>query len=315
MGRTTAETIKQITRNHLTEGNGLLLGQCVTAVGWIGGTVPDCEGIVEIPMTDVAGPGFAVGCALMGRRPIFVVRYQGFMWYNSSSIVNYAAKSKQVWGRPVPIFIRSIGMEGNGIGHTASSCLHSIFMHSPGLPVAAPMTPMEYESVWTHFMSHDDPIYVSEHRRSFTLTDELPDQITDRADITVIAISAGRLNMLEAEKILINIGIKCNIFHLLWLKPFVAAQQLLDDLRRTKLGLVIDADFEIAGASRSIAYELMHAANVPVHALGLDDRVCGVAPHLENITPSAERIATYIKNLIEIRNKAGTMHLMSRHSK
>ena len=72
MGKTTAETINEVTRNHLTHGNGLLLGQCVTAVGWIGGTVPDCEGIVELPMTDVAGPGFAVGCALMGRRPIFV---------------------------------------------------------------------------------------------------------------------------------------------------------------------------------------------------------------------------------------------------
>ena len=100
MGMTTAETIKKITRNHLTNDNGLLLGQCVTAVGWIGGTVPDCEGIIEIPMTDVAGPGFAVGCALVGRRPIFVVRYQGFMWYNASSIVNYAAKSMQVWGKP-----------------------------------------------------------------------------------------------------------------------------------------------------------------------------------------------------------------------
>ena len=96
MGTTVSETIKEITKDHLENGNGLLLGQCVTAVGWIGGTIPDCKGIVELPMTDVAAPGFAVGCALMGRRPIFVVRYQGFMWYNCSSLVNYAAKSKAV---------------------------------------------------------------------------------------------------------------------------------------------------------------------------------------------------------------------------
>ena len=38
MGTATAETI-EITRNHLTKNNGLLMGQCVTAVGWIGGTV------------------------------------------------------------------------------------------------------------------------------------------------------------------------------------------------------------------------------------------------------------------------------------
>lgn len=299
MGKTTAETIKEITRDHLTNGNGLLLGQCVTAVGWIGGTVPDCEGLVEIPMTDVAGPAFACGAALMGRRPIFVVRYQGFMWYNASSIVNYAARSKQVWGKPVPVFVRSIGMEGNGIGHTASSCLHSIFMHPPGLPVAAPMTPGEYQQVWSHFMSHDDPIYVSEHRRSFTLSDEMTDEIPGDAQITVLAISAGRLNTLEASKALREQGVKLDLFHVVWLKPFEVSAAVIDSLKRTKLGLVVDSDFEIAGASRSIAYELMHASGVPVHALGLEDRVCGVAANLENITPSATKIAQRVRELLK----------------
>lgn len=299
MGKSTAEVIKEITRCHLTRDNGLLLGQCVTAVGWIGGTVPDCEGIVEIPMTDIAGPGFAVGCALMGRRPIFVVRYQGFMWYNISSLVNYAAKSKQVWGVPVPIFIRSIGMEGKGIGHTASSCLHSLFMHSPGLPVAAPMTPKEYQSVWDHFAAHDDPVYVSEHRRSFTLTEELEEVRHDRADVTVLAISAGRLNMMEAEKILREKGIRCDVFHLLWLKPFEPSAAVLESLKKTKLGLVIDSDYEITGASRSFAYELMHRTGVPVHALGLKDRVCGVAVSLENITPGVPEIVENIQRLLK----------------
>lgn len=299
MGKTTAETIKEITRNHLTKGNGLLLGQCVTAVGWIGGTVPDCEGIVEIPMTDVAGPAFAVGCALMGRRPIFVVRYHGFMWYNASSLVNYAGRSKQVWGRGCPIFIRVVGMEGNGIGHTASSSLHSLFMHPPGLLVACPMTPQEYQSVWDYFISHDDAVFVSEHRRSFSLQEEMADQVDAEAEITVFAISAGRLNMLEASKILAKKGIRCNLFHLLWLKPFRPSALMLDCLKKTKLGLVIDSDFEITGASRSLAYELMHFSGAPVYALGLEDRVCGVAPHLENITPSPQKIAGLIEQHVK----------------
>ena len=305
MGKTTAETIREITRKHLTENNGLLLGQCVTAVGWIGGTVPDCEGIAEIPMTDVAGPAFAVGCGLMGRRPIFVVRYQGFMWYNSSSLINYAAKSKQVWNRPCPIFIRSIAMEGNGIGHTASSCVHSIFMHSPGLPIAAPMSPVEYQSVWDHFMSHDDPIYVSEHRRSFTSSLEMENIVQDQADITIIAISASRLNAIEAEKFLREQNIKCDLFHLVWLKPFQSTEEIIQSLKKTKVGLVIDSDFEISGASRSLAYELMHQTGVPVHALGLEDRVCGVATDLENITPSPEKIASTIKQCIQQKRGVG----------
>lgn len=304
---TVADTIREIIQNHLIDQGGMLLGQCVTAVGWIGGTVPDCEGIVEIPMTDVAGPAFAVGAALMGCRPIFVVRYQGFMWYDCSSIVNYAAKSKQVWGVPVPIFIRSIAMEGNGVGHTASSSMHSIFMHAPGLPVVAPMTPDEYRSVWKWFMEHDDPLYVSEHRRSFLIAEEMKNIISDRSEITVIAISAGRLNAIESLNALRDSGIEADLFHLLWIKPFDPSEMIIKSLIRTGLGLVIDSDFEIAGASRSIAYELMHKARVPIFALGLEDRVCGVAHELENITPSAKRIFETTQELVQ-KKRAGTIN-------
>jgi len=298
MGKTTAETIKEITRNHLTNDKGLLFGQCVSAVGWIGGTVPDCEGIVEIPMTDVAGPGFAVGAAIHGIRPIFVVRYQGFMWYNVSSLVNYAAKSKAIWNRPCPIFIRSLAMEGNGVGHTASSAVHSIFMHQSGMPVVSPMTPNEYTEIWNHFKENDDPMYVSEHRLSFTIDYEMEDQLYDDADITVLGISAGRMNSIKAIEILKEKGVKCNFINILWLKPFKFSDKLLSALKSSKLGLVVDSDYEICGASKNIAFDLMHMSGVNVHALGLEDRPCGVAKEKENITPSPEKIAAKVLELL-----------------
>jgi aminomethyltransferase len=52
MARTVAETIRETTRRHLTENKGLLFGQCVTAVGWIGGTVPEMTEKEGIPFTE-----------------------------------------------------------------------------------------------------------------------------------------------------------------------------------------------------------------------------------------------------------------------
>src|SRR3989344_8182023 len=127
---TSAETIREITRNHLLKNRGVALGQCLTAVGWVGGTVPELReenGLVELSMADVSSGGIAVGVALAGRRPIYIVRYQGFQWYNAPSIVNYAAKSKEMWGIPCPIFVRSIGMDG-GIGPVASGSHHGMYM-------------------------------------------------------------------------------------------------------------------------------------------------------------------------------------------
>ncbi len=296
---TTAETIRELTRNHLERSNGLLLGQCVRAVGWIGGTVPDCRNIVELPTTDIAGAAFAVGCALAGRRPIFVVRYQGFMWLNASPLVNYAAKSKEVWGTSCPVFIRALGMEGSGVGHTASNCFHALFMHSPGIPVAAPMTPGEYRQVWNTFMQKDLPLYVSEHRRSFSLSDEMADIIDSASRITIIAISAARLNAIEAHQILRQQGIHADLFHVVWLKPFSPTEHVLASLKKTGFGIVIDSGFEIAGAARSLAYELMHQSGARVYALGLPDAVCGASPRRENITPSAGTIVSYVSTVLE----------------
>ena len=41
MAKSVRETIKDITYSHLKEKDGLCFGQCLTAVGWVGGTLPE----------------------------------------------------------------------------------------------------------------------------------------------------------------------------------------------------------------------------------------------------------------------------------
>ena len=297
---TVAETIKQITRNHLLAGNGLALGQCLTAVGWVGGTVPElaeADGLVELSMADVAGGAIATGAALAGRRPIYIVRYQGFQWYNAASILNYAAKSKEMWNVPCPIFVRSIAMEG-GIGPVAGSSHHGIYHRMPGITIASPMTPGEYRAVWDYFMDHDEPIYVSEHRKSFPVDHELPDIIHKHADLTLFPISITRFAAVEAAAILEREGIVCNIIHLLWLKPF----RPTDDMKQamaasTYGGLVLDDDFT-NGVAKSLAFDLMHAGKKQVFAMGLEERTAGFAPPLDNLPPSPEKIVNYVKRIV-----------------
>jgi pyruvate/2-oxoglutarate/acetoin dehydrogenase E1 component len=297
---TVAETIKKITREHLQNNNGLALGQCLTAVGWVGGTVPEMkeeDGLVELSMADVAGGGIAVGFALAGRRPIYIVRYQGFQWYNAATIINYAAKSKDMWGIPCPMFVRSIAMDG-GIGPVAGGSHHSIYTRMPGVPVCAPMTPNEYEAAWKFFMDHDDPLYVSEHRKSFAIDCEMENVIHENADITLFPISSTRLNAIEAAKALEKEGIICNIVHLVWLKPFVVTADMEKALAGSKFGgIVIDGDF-VNGVAKSIGFDIMHTTGKKVRVLGLDERAAGFAPRLDNLPPTSDKIFAYVKSIV-----------------
>jgi pyruvate/2-oxoglutarate/acetoin dehydrogenase E1 component len=299
MERTVADTIRELTRRHIAENNGLVLGQCLTAVGWVQNTIPEqLEGIQELPMTDVAGAGFAVGAAIMGRRPIFVIRFQSFLWLNASPIVNYAAKSKEMFGYPAPVFVRAIASEGDGSGPLHTNCFHSMFMHMPGMVVVAPMTPSEYQAIWDHYLENDDPMLVSEHRRSYRSDVEFEDVLEEGADVTIFAVSATRFEVEEARAILQGDGIRANIAHVHWLKPFKAGEGAEEALRSSRCGLVCDSAFETCGASQSIAYDLMLRCGVPVKAVGMHDRSSGVARRLENHTPSADRIAEEARRLI-----------------
>jgi len=218
--------------------------------------------------------------------------------------VNYAAKARGMWGRPAPVFIRAIATESKGAGPIHTNCYHSLFMHMPGMPVAAPMTPREYEEVWKFYMAHEDPVLVSEHRRSYLSKEEMPDRIDADSEITLYAISASRFNALEAVDLLRKEGIKCNLIHILWLKPFELTARVLEPLKNTGIGMVIDSAFEIAGASQSLAYDLMLATGMPVKALGQFDRSAGAAARLENGSPTPARIVETVKELLRSRPPA-----------
>ena len=64
MAETVRETIKNIIRNHLKKRKGKVFGQCLTAVGWVGGTLPELyekDGMIELSMADVAGADLSGG--------------------------------------------------------------------------------------------------------------------------------------------------------------------------------------------------------------------------------------------------------------
>ena len=301
-GMTVAETIKEITRKHLLEHHGVALGQCLTAVGWVGGTVPELteeQGLIELSMADVSGGYIAVGLALAGRRPIYIVRYQGFQWFNCPGVINYAAKAKDMWGYSCPMFVRSIAMDG-AIGPVASGSHHSLFARMPGIAVAAPMTPNEYRQVWDYFTAHDEVVYASEHRRSFGIDYEMHNIIRPDSDITLFAISSTRLEAMKAAKRLWEEGrIRCNLIHLLWLKPFLVTDVMRKSLADSSFGgLIIDGDFE-NGTAKHIAFDLMQQTGKTMHVLGLEERAAGFAEQCDNLPPTAEKIYAHVKRIVK----------------
>lgn len=301
MEKNLRETIKDIIKIHLLKNKGKVFGQCLTAVGWVGGTLPELyekDGMIELSMADVAGSGIVVGAGLMMTRPIYVIRYQGFNWYNCPMIVNYACKSKEIWKKPCPILVRGIAMEG-GIGPVAGSSHHSLYYRMPGVKILSPMTPEEYKQTYKYFMKNDDVIYVSEHRGSYDNTKELNDIIYDKSDIVIFAISITRFEALKAQAILKNENIKVSVVNMFWIKPYKITERHIKTLKNSKFGgLVIDDDYE-DGIAKSIASDLSNISGKSIKTLGLKNKTAGFHPDVDNLPPNAQQIYKLIKKIIK----------------
>ena len=299
MGITLREQIKADVKKHLSKGY-LAFGQCLTAVGWVGGTLPELyekDGMIELPMADVAGGGFVVGAALMGKRPIYVIRYQGFNWYNCISILNYACKSKELWNVECPLFVRSIAMEG-GIGPVAGSSHHSLYHRMPGVRIYSPMTPLEYKKCYEDFMDVSDVFYVSEHRGAYGNTEELHDIEYKNPHFILFPISITRFAAVKASKIMKKKGVRVSVYHQKELKPYSLHKNQLESLNRCGLGMVLDDDY-VDGICASISSKLMLNSNSKVYCMGLEDRTAGFAKHLDNLPPTPEQICTRIRGYIQ----------------
>jgi pyruvate/2-oxoglutarate/acetoin dehydrogenase E1 component len=298
MEKSLRETIKETLKSHI-DSNYQIFGQCLTAVGWVGGTIPefpDHPNIVELSMADVLGGGIVVGSALVGKRPIYVVRYQGFQWFNSPIIANYAGKSKEIWNVNCPVFIRSISMEG-GIGPVAGSSHHGIYYRMPGIKIASPMSSNEYKEIYNYYLENEETIYVSEHRKSYDNREEFLNKVEETPDIVLFPFSITRFDSEDARNELIN-KYKISVFHQLWINPLKIDDVQIENLKKSKYGgIVLDDDYP-NGIAKQIAYELMLKSGKPVYVLCIDEKSAGFQPHNDNLPPSKEKIVNFINNII-----------------
>lgn len=293
------ETIRELSFKHLEEHNGILLGECVSDPGGVAGTIPESSNVVDLPMTETAGADFAVGCALAGRRPIFVTRFQDFMLMNGSPIIYFAGVYQPLCGISAPVFVRALANDGFDATH--SNVLHSLFMHYSGIRVCAPITPGEYRKVWEKYMGEELPYYVSEFRDCYENREELAEEIVPDAQINVFGVSICRMRIRKAKEILARQGIHINVLDILWLKPFDTTNYG-EVLHRVPLGLVVDPGRTICGAAEHMAYELMtRYPGSRIEAMGVEDRIKTPSCAYANPVPSPELIA---KRICEILGRA-----------
>lgn len=296
---TLAETIFDISTQHLRAG-GLLLGQNIESVQGVNGTVPvDEPGCQIMPTCELGGMGLSVGAALSGRPVIHVTRFASFMHMQCAALIHFAGKANALWGYNIPLFVRIVS--GDGLGPVHSGTTHNLFCHVPGLTVCAPCTSREYIAVWRAFVDAKTPFVVSEHRSTYAEGEVSLFVIQDSAaQVLLIGISSARASMLKAAESLRAQGIGSDFCPLVWLNPFSVDEihTVMDLARKTKRVVIADCAYEPCSVAEHLAYRIFTETGAKVRVVGMEPRLSGVAAHLENSTPTPDRIVQAVKEML-----------------
>lgn len=122
--------------------------------------------IFDMPTSEAAMTGIAIGASLAGIRPVMVHQRLDFFLLAMDQLVNNAAKWSYMFGgvRSVPIVIRLILGRGWGQGPTHSQNLQAWFAHIPGLKVLMPTTPEDAKGMLLAAIRDPNPVVFLEHR-------------------------------------------------------------------------------------------------------------------------------------------------------
>lgn len=272
--------------------------------------------VFDIPVSENALTGLAVGAALGGYKAVMAHQRLDFALVSIDQIVNSAAKWFYMFGgrNPVPIVIRLIVGRGWGQGPTHSQALHGWFAHIPGLKVVLPSNPRDAKGLLLESIRDPNPVIFVEHRwlhnsigdvpqGDFTVPLETAKVIRVGSDITLVATSLMVVEARRAAVALAQHGVSCEIIDLHTVRP-IDWTTIVRSVSKT--GRIVALD--IAHKTMSVAAEIVAGVcercfatlkSPPLRICLPDNAVPTSVALTSTFYPSAENIVAQICNLVD----------------
>ncbi|SDH72344.1 pyruvate dehydrogenase E1 component beta subunit [Paraburkholderia steynii] len=221
--------------------------------------------VFDMPTSENAMTGVAVGAALGGLRPVMCHQRLDFFLLAMDQLVNNAAKWRYTFGERhrVPLTLRLILGRGWGQGPTHSQNLQAWFAHVPGLKVVMPATAADAKGLLLSSIFDDDPVVFLEHRWVHPATGDVEPgdvrvpigkarRVHEGDAVTIVAMSYLVAEAQHACRALATAGIHCDLIDLRTIKPLDMAT-IESSLRKTGRLLVLDT----GAATGSVAGEII----------------------------------------------------------
>lgn len=273
--------------------------------------------VMEMPVSENAMTGVAIGSALVGMRPIMTHQRVDFALLAMEQIVNQAAKWHYMFGGQlcVPLVVRMIVGRGWGQGAQHSQSLEAWFAHVPGLKVVMPTTPYDAKGLLISSIEDNNPVIFIEHRWLYNISGEVPEGIyrvpigkakivRSGSDITIAATSYMTLESIRAADILTKDGVSAEVIDIRTLKP-LDDDLIIESVKKTGRLIIVDSGYTTGGIGAEVAAMVVEKAfnhlKCPVRRIGLPDCPTPTSPALSKFYyPRSRHILKLAKEVLRL---------------
>ena len=252
--------------------------------------------VMDMPCSENAMTGVAIGSALMGMRPVMSHQRIDFALLAVEQLVNQAAKWHYMFGGQlkVPMVVRMLVGRGWGQGPQHSQSLQAWFAHIPGLKVVMPATPSDAKGLMISSIEDDNPVIFIEHRWLHGIKGLVPEGMSrvplgkvrverEGTDLTIVCTSYMVLEALRTADLLARDGVSAEVIDVRTLRP-LDVDGILQSVRKTGRLIVADTGWTVCGFGAELVARVVEDASVQLKCrprrIGLPDVPTPTSPAL-----------------------------------
>jgi pyruvate dehydrogenase E1 component beta subunit len=220
----------------------------------------------DTPISENTIVGAGVGAAMVGLRPIVELMTVNFALLALDQIVNCAASIRYMFGGQVkvPLVIRMPQGGGHQLGPTHSHSFEAMYLHIPGLLVAAPSTPADAKGLLKAAIRDDNPVIFIEHETLYGKRGEVPDNgepmrfgeaavRREGDDVTIIGISRMAATAEQAAETLAGEHeVEAEVIDPRTLRP-LDLDTILESVRKTNRAVIVEEGWPHGGVGANLA--------------------------------------------------------------
>jgi 2-oxoisovalerate dehydrogenase E1 component beta subunit len=244
--------------------------------------------VIDTPLAEAAIIGAAVGMSAHGLRPVAEIQFADYVFPGIDQLFSQAAKLRYRSGGQftAPMVVRMPAGGGVGGGHHHSQNPETHFIHTPGLKVVYPSTPIDTKGLLKAAIRDEDPVVFMEPKRLYrAIKEDVPEDDfiipigeasirQEGNDVVLISYGASMAETMKAAAELTKQGISTTVIDLRSLLPW-DKETVLDEVARVGRVVLVSESVHtlnfVSEISATICEEILDSLYAPpIRVTGAD---------------------------------------------